>query len=119
MADRFELVAISLPAGCSPESLAPAVVTFIEACWSGMSRSQMLERARRIGLHVSLRVLPDLPVDGVRRHELRLASLNTQKEHGLCVALVAHVRRVVRRRGARRAKASLPPKKDTRQGGLF
>ncbi len=84
-----------------------------------MSRAQMLARGRRIGLHVLLCMLPGLPVGGVRRHELTLASLDSAKDPGLRVALVAHVRRVVRRRGAGRAKASLPPARDTRQGGLF
>lgn len=119
MADRFELVAIALPAGCAPESLVPAVASFIDACWSGMSRAQMLERGRRIGLSVSLRMLPGPTVDGVRRHGLRLVSLNSQGGHGMCIELVAHLRRVARRRGAGRAKASLRPARDTRQGGLF
>jgi hypothetical protein len=119
MADRFELVAITLPPGCAPESLAPVIATFIDACWSGMSRAQMLDRARRIGLRVSLRMLSDPPIDGVRRHGLRLDSLDSPNGHGVCIELVAHLRRVARRRGAGRAKASLPPARDTRQGGLF
>ncbi|WP_321954144.1 hypothetical protein [Paraburkholderia bannensis] len=116
MADRFKLVALALPPDCAPEALAPSVVAFIAACWAGMSRAQLLERARRIGLNVSLRMLADPVVDGVQRHSLRLASQDRQDMH---IELVAHVRRIVRRRGARRAKASLPPARDARQGGLF
>jgi hypothetical protein len=119
MADRFELVAIALPADCAPESLAPVVATFIAACWNGMSRAQLFERARRAGLHVSLRMLPGLAVDGVQRHALQLSPLKPGNGHESRIELVAHVRRIVRRRGVRRAKASLPPVRDVRQGGLL
>ncbi|WP_321871716.1 hypothetical protein [Paraburkholderia tropica] len=122
MVDRFELVAIALAVGYAPEALPPAVVTFVGACWNGMSRAQLLERARRAGLNVSLRRLNDSAVDGVQRHTLRLTAMIGQKgprDGDASVELVAHVRRVVRRRGAHRAKVSLPPARDTRQGGLF
>ncbi|WP_430233304.1 hypothetical protein [Paraburkholderia tropica] len=122
MADRFELVAIALSVGYAPEALPPAVVAFVGACWSGMSRAQLLERARRVGLHVSLRRLNDSAVDDVQRHTLRLTAMigqNGPKGGDASVELVAHVRRVVRRRGARRAKVSLSLAMDTRQGGLF
>ncbi|WP_321889479.1 hypothetical protein [Paraburkholderia bannensis] len=119
MADRFELVAIALPCTSAPESLAPDIANFIAMCWSGMSRAQLFERARRIGLHVSLRRLPDRAVDGVQRYALRLASKDGGKREEVGSELVAYVRRIVRRHGARRAKASLPPARDTRQGGLF
>lgn len=119
MADRFELVAIALPGTCAPESVAPAVTNFIAMCWNGMSRAQLFERGRRIGLHVSLRRLPDPAVGGVQRYSLRLASKDGVKREEVGVELVAHVRRIVRRHGARRAKVSLPPARDTRQGGLF
>ncbi|RQM44167.1 hypothetical protein EHZ19_30040 [Paraburkholderia bannensis] len=119
MADRFELVAIALPVGYTPEALPPAVVTFVGACWNGMSRAQLLERGRRIGLHVSLRRLPDPAVGGVQRYALRLASKDGVKRVEVGVELVAHVQRIVRSHGARRAKASLPPARDTRQQGLF
>ncbi|MEX4003599.1 hypothetical protein AB4Y38_32465 [Paraburkholderia sp. EG285A] len=113
MADRLELVALALPAGCAPESLPPAVAAFIAACWPGMSRAQLLDRARRLALHVSLRARPEPGPDGVRLYALVL-TLGAAKAE-----LVAHVRRLARRRGARRTRASLPPARDVRQAGLF
>ncbi|RAR48271.1 hypothetical protein C7401_15223 [Paraburkholderia unamae] len=117
MADRLELVALALPPGCAPESLPPAVVQFIAACWPGMSRAQLLDRARRLALRVSLRARPAAGQaagpDGVRRYALVL-TLGAAKAE-----LVAHVRRLARRSGTRRARASLPPARDVRQAGLF
>jgi hypothetical protein len=117
MADRLELVALALPAGCAPESLPPAVLQFIAACWPGMSRAQLLDRARRLALRVSLRARPasgqEPGPDGVRLYALVLMIGEVRAE------LVAHVRRLARRRGTRRARASLPPARDTRQAGLF
>ncbi|WP_245641699.1 hypothetical protein [Paraburkholderia bannensis] len=81
-----------------------------------MSRAQLLDRARRLALRASLRALKEPAIagpEGVRRHVLVLVAQDIQ------VVLVAHVRRVVRRRGARRAQVSLPPPRDVRQGGLF
>ncbi|WP_321936276.1 hypothetical protein [Paraburkholderia sp. J8-2] len=113
MSDHFELVAIALPRGCAPESLPASVAALVAACWPGMSRAQLLDRGRRLGLRISLRVLPESGPDGVRLYLLVLMTGEVRTE------LVAHVRRVVRRRSARRAKASLPPLRDVRQQGLF
>ncbi|WP_321939428.1 hypothetical protein [Paraburkholderia sp. J8-2] len=113
MADRLELVALALPAGCAPESLPPSVAAFVTACWPGMSRAQLLDRARRLALRASLRARPEHGPDGVRLYTLVLMIGEVKAE------LVAHVRRLARRRGARRARASLPPVRDTRQVGLF
>ncbi|WP_321948415.1 hypothetical protein [Paraburkholderia sp. J10-1] len=113
MADRLELVALALPAGCAPESLAPSVAAFVAACWPGMSRAQLLDRARRLALRVSLRARREPGPDGTRLYALVLIIGGVQAE------LVAHVRRLARRRGARRAKVSLPSARDARQGGLF
>ncbi|MFT0174334.1 hypothetical protein [Paraburkholderia mimosarum] len=113
MADCFELVALALPAGCAPESLPPAVAAFFAACWPGMSRAQLLDRARRLALRVSLRARPEPRPEGVRLYALVLMTGAVKAE------MVAHVRRFARRRGGGRAKASLPPARDTRQRGLF
>ncbi len=113
MADRFELVALALPSDCAPESLPACIAEFIAVCWNGMSPAQLLNRARRPALRASLRALtePDIAgPEGVRRHVLVLVAQDTQ------VVLVAQVRRVECRRGARRAKVSLPPAGDARQG---
>ncbi|WP_028209056.1 hypothetical protein [Paraburkholderia nodosa] len=113
MADRLELVALALPAGCAPETLPPPVMQFIAACWPGMSRAQLLDRARRLALRVSFRARPERGPDGVRLYALVLMVGEVRAE------LVAHVRRLARRRGTRRARASLPPVRDVRQKGLF
>lgn len=113
MADRLELVALALPADCAPESLPPSVAAFMAACWPGMSRAQLMDRARRLALRASLRVRPEPGPDGTRLYALVLIIGGVKAE------LVAHVRRLARRRGARRAKVSLPPVRDVRQAGLF
>ncbi|WP_321906119.1 hypothetical protein [Paraburkholderia tropica] len=113
MADRLELVALALPAGCAPESLPPSVAAFMAACWPGMSRAQLLDRARRLALCASLRARPEPGPDGTRLYALVFIIGEVKAE------LVAHVRRLARRRGCRRAKMSLPPVRDARQQGLF
>jgi hypothetical protein len=78
-----------------------------------MSRAQLLERARRLALRASLRVRPGVGPEGMSLFSLALEAPDGHAE------FVAHVRRPVRRRAGRRAKASLPPLRDTRQQGLF
>jgi hypothetical protein len=113
MANRFELVALALPADCVPESLPVRVSQFIAACWSGMSRAQLLDRARRLGLRASLRVRPERGPEGVRLYALVLTVGEVRVE------LFAHVRNLAHRGGARRARASRPPARDARQRALF
>jgi len=77
----------------------------------------MLDRARRLALRVSLRARPgsrpESSPDGVRLYALVLIAGGARAE------LVAHVRRLARRCGARRARATLPPARDARQAGPF
>ncbi|WP_238328172.1 hypothetical protein [Paraburkholderia mimosarum] len=123
MPQRFELVALALPADCPPESVPPAVGRLISAAWPGMSRAQLADRARRLDMRASLRVQPGFgPVgpigpigpNGLTQFRLALTFADGRFE------LVAHVRRVKRRRaGARRQKPSLPPARDIRQQTLF
>jgi hypothetical protein len=113
MSDRFELVALALPANCAPESLPAAVSQFIATCWPDMSRAQLLDRARRLAIRASLRARPEPGPDGVRLYALVLVIGDTRAE------LIAHVRQLARRDGARRARPSLPPARDARQRGLF
>ncbi|RQM44443.1 hypothetical protein EHZ19_28775 [Paraburkholderia bannensis] len=113
MAVRFELVALALPAGCAPESLPPPVAALVAACWPGMSRTQLVDRARRLALRMSLRARPESGPDGLQLYSLVLVA------EGVRAELVAHVRRLARRRTARRARVSLPPLRDARQQGLF
>ncbi|TFE37787.1 hypothetical protein E2553_41115 [Paraburkholderia dipogonis] len=113
MAHRLELVALALPAGLAPESLPSPVAQFVTACWPGMSRAQLLARARSHGLRVSLRVRREPGPEDVRLYALVLVTGQSRVE------LLAHVRWLAHRRGARRARASRPPLRDSRQRGLF
>ncbi len=71
MADRFELVALGLPPDCAPESLPACIAEFIAACWNGMSRAHLLDRARRLALRASLRALKEQASPTGRRVPLR------------------------------------------------
>lgn len=105
-----------------------------------MSRAQLLDRARclalRASLRASLRPLAGPSAGGCARFTLRLTlplsmaapvpasmpaavSISVPAAAGV-IELIAHVRRLARRRaGAHRAKVSLPPARNTRQTGLF
>lgn len=121
MADTFELVALALPAHVEPEALPAAVKRLVADCWAGMSRAQLLARARRHALHPSLRAAGDNPgasAPGETGHfSLTLAV------DGAPVQLIAHLRRVAKRRASARAaratKVSRPPLRDPRQASLF
>jgi hypothetical protein len=114
MATRFELVALALPHDSAPESLPQAVTQLIAACWPGMSRAQLIERARRLEMRASLRAEPGFGPDGLMHFRLILVMA------GASVELRAHVRSVHRRRkNARRQKSSSAPARDVRQRSLF
>ncbi|MGF6995495.1 hypothetical protein [Paraburkholderia sp. GAS32] len=114
MADTFELVALGLPAGFAPDALPDAVKRLVAECWPGMSRAQLVARARRRALQ------PSLGAHGATAPgDTGLFSL-TLLADGMAVRLIAHLRRVKRRRqSARPVKASKPPARDPRQGDLF
>jgi hypothetical protein len=114
MAYRFEIVTLALPADCPPESVPSVVSRLIAAAWPGMSRAQLVDRARRLDMRASLRVQPGIGPDGLTQFRLALSFADERFE------LIAHVRRAIRRRtGARRLKPSLPPARDIRQQSLF
>ncbi|WP_434667226.1 hypothetical protein P5W99_38540 [Paraburkholderia sp. A3BS-1L] len=114
MAYRFALVSLALPVDCPPELVPSTVSRLIAAAWNGMSRAQLVDRARRLDMRASLRVQPGIGPDGLTQFRLTLSFANGSFE------LIAHVRRVIRRRtGARRQKPSLPPARDIRQQSLF
>jgi hypothetical protein len=114
MAFRLELVSLALPADCPPESIPSVVGRLIALAWPGMSRAQLVDRARRLDMRASLRVQPGINPDGLLQFRLTLSFADERFE------LIAHVRRVTRRRtGARRQKPSLPPARDFRQQSLF
>jgi hypothetical protein len=118
MADAFELVALALPADLAPDSLPDAIKRLVADCWPGMSRAQLVARARRYAQHPSLRALVDSRGAGAPG-ETGHFSL-TVTVGGTVVRLVAHVRRIAkRRRPLRPVKVSKPPARDPRQGSLF
>jgi hypothetical protein len=118
MADTFELVALALPGDLAPDALPDPVKRFVADCWPAMSRAQLLARARRHSLCPSLRALVDSRGAGAPG-EVAHFSLSMTVD-GTVVRLVAHLRRVAkRRRPARPVKASKPPARDPRQGDLF
>jgi hypothetical protein len=118
MADTFELVALGLPAGFAPDALPDAVKRFVADCWPGMSRAQLVARARQHALQLSLRAAGGNP-GATAPGDTGLFSL-TLLAGGGPVRLIAPLRRVKpRRQSARPVKASKPPARDPRQGVLF
>ena len=118
MADTFELVALGLPADLAPDALSDAVKRLVAECWPGMSRAQLLARARRRALQPSLSAAGGNP-GAAPPGETGLCSLTLLAE-GVPVRLIAHLRRVKpRRQSARPVKVSKPPARDPRQGDLF
>lgn len=117
MADIYLLAGLTLPPGVAPESLPGTVTRFMSDCWPGMSRTQMMARAKRQGLRLSFRATaPCLPGEtGV--FELRFNDGAVQ-----CVML-ARLQRVGDRSGKRRQTSrtdvSRRPPRDPRQTRLF
>ncbi|ACC76279.1 hypothetical protein VOI32_37770 [Paraburkholderia caribensis] len=119
MATRFELVMLALPPTHAREALPTVIDKVIAACWPGMSRAQLLDRARRLALRATLRSLQGLAPDGSARFSLKLTLPAAGHTPAQVIDLVARVRRLARRRAvARRATVSLPPPRDVRQLGL-
>ncbi|BCZ84822.1 hypothetical protein PTKU64_84970 [Paraburkholderia terrae] len=120
MADAFELVALALPGDTAPESLPATVRQFVVECWPGMSRGQLVARARRHALRPSLRAgrLCGASAPG----EVGLFAL-TLTVGAQVVSLIAHLRRVPQRRASARNRkattAARPPVRDPRQASLF
>ena len=131
MADTFELVALALPADLAPEALPAAVRRLVADCWPGMSRAQLVARARRHALQPSLRAAADVAGPGAPGGTGSLTghfSLTLTVDGGV-VRLIAHLRRVAKRRASARAtksttagkssKLSRAPLRDPRQASLF
>jgi hypothetical protein len=53
MADIYLLAGLTLPPGVAHESLPGTVTRFMADCWPGMSRKQMMARAKGRGLRLS------------------------------------------------------------------
>jgi len=117
MADVFELVALALPGEVAPESLPATVRQFVSDCWPGMSRGQLVARARRLALRPSLRAYRASAPGEIGLFELTLTT------GAQIVSLIVHLRRVAKRRtsarGRRAADVSRAPARDPRQASLF
>ncbi|MFL9912772.1 hypothetical protein PQR75_42170 [Paraburkholderia fungorum] len=117
MADIYLLAGLTLPQGVAHESLPGAVTLFMAECWPGMSRTQMIARAKRRGLRLSFRATPPCPPGEAGVFELRF-----NDGAGECLML-ARLQRAGNRNGGvrrtRRAHISRPPARDPRQATLF
>lgn len=53
MADLCQLAGLTLPPGVAHESLSRTVARFVSDCWHGMSRMQVIARAKRHGVRTA------------------------------------------------------------------
>lgn len=117
MADIYLLAGPTLPQDVAHESLPGTVTGFVADCWPGMSRTQMIARAKRRGLRLSFRATAACPSGETGVFELRF-----NDGAGECLML-ARLRRVGNRNGGnrrtRRTDISRPPARDPRQTRLF
>ncbi|MEA3085098.1 MAG: hypothetical protein QOC89_2795 [Paraburkholderia sp.] len=117
MTDIYLLTGLTLPPGVAHESLPGAVTLFMADCWPGMSRTQMIARAKRRGLRLSFRATAPCPSGETGVFELRF-----NDGAGECLML-ARLRRVENRNGGnrrtRRTDVSRPPARDPRETRLF
>jgi len=117
MADIYLLAGLMLPPGVAHESLPGTVTRFMSDCWHGMSRTQMIARAKRRALRLSFRATAPCPSGETGVFELRFNDGAVE-----CVML-ARLQRVGDRSGKRRQTSrtdvSRPPPRDPRQTRLF
>jgi len=117
MPDIYLLTGLTLPQGVAHESLPGTVTLFVSDCWPGMSRTQMMARARQRGLRLSLRATARCPSGETGVFELRLTDGAVE-----CLMLARLQRVGNSSRGDRRtsrADVSRPPPRDPRQTRLF
>jgi hypothetical protein len=117
MADIYLLTGLTLPQGVAHESLSGTVTRFMADCWPGMSRTQMIARAKRRGLRLAFRATVPCPSGETGVFELRFNDGVVE-----CLML-ARLQRVGNRNGGnrrtRRTDVSRPPPRDPRQTRLF
>ncbi|MEZ2311929.1 hypothetical protein AB6809_35600 [Paraburkholderia sp. RCC_158] len=117
MADIYLLAGLTLPQGVAHESLPRTVTRFMADCWPGMSRAQMIGRAKLRGLRLSFRATAPCPSGETGVFELRFHDGARE-----CLML-ARLQRVGNRKGGsrriRRTDVSRPPARDPRQTPLF
>jgi hypothetical protein len=117
MADIYLLIGLTLPPDVAHESVPAMVSLFVADCWPGMSRTQMVARAKRRGLRLSVRAVARCTPGSTGLFEL-LADDGT-----VACRMLAQLRRGGARRGGKRRVQRLgvsrPPPRDPRQTSLF
>ena len=110
MAEKLELVlvAFALPPLFPPEAVPDAGARFVAACHVGMTKRQLLSKARAAGWRPSWDTLPNLERDGVEAYGFALSI------EGTTVPLIARMRRT-----QAHAKVSRKVERDPRQLSLF
>ena len=109
MDDVLELVAFGLPPTFPPEAVPEAGAQFVAACWPGMTKGQLLTRARKRGWRPSWERLSEVAAEAsIEVYGFALLI------DGCVVPLMPRMRRVV---GV--VKLSGPPERDGRQLGHF
>lgn len=109
MANVLELVSFGLPPLFPPEAVPEPGAQFIAACWAGMTKGQLLTRARKRGWRPSWERLAHIVAEyGIEVYGYSLVI------DGCVVPLMARMRRV-----AGVVKPSGPPERDERQQTLF
>jgi hypothetical protein len=117
MADIYLLTGLTLPQGVAHESLPGTVTLFMTDCWHGMSRTQLIARAKRRGLRLSFRATAPCPAGETGVFELRF------NDGSIECLMLARLQRVGNRSGkdrrTSRTDVSRPPPRDSRQTSLF
>ncbi|MFM0260386.1 hypothetical protein [Paraburkholderia sediminicola] len=117
MADIYLLTGLTLPQGVAHESLPGIVALFVSDCWPGMSRAQMLARAKRRGLRLSFRATARCMPGESGVFELRFSDGSVEC---LMLARLQRIGNSSRRiRRTRRTDVSRPPPRDPRQTRLL
>ena len=117
MADIYLLAGLTLPPGVAHESLPGTVTRFLSDCWHGMSRTQMIARAKRRGLRLSFRATAPCPSGATGVFELRF--YDGAVECLMLARLQQGGNRSGKRRQTSRTDVSRPPPRDPRQTRLF
>jgi hypothetical protein len=117
MADIYLLTGLTLPHGVAHESLPGTVTLFIADCWPGMSRTQMIARAKRRGMRLSFRATTPCQSGETGVFELRF------NDGAVECLMLARLQRLAsasgRDRRTSRTDVSRPPARDPRQTRLF
>ncbi|TDA45940.1 hypothetical protein [Burkholderia pyrrocinia] len=108
MANTLQLAAFALPPTFPPELVPEACAQFVRDCVPGLTKRQLLARARARGWMPSWKPLAHLERDGLEAFGFALTV------DGCAVPLIARMRR-----GGRGVQPPRAPKRDPRQLNLF